>query len=232
MPLPEDENEWKKHMVIFVTAKGNVRKNSLEDFSNINNSGKIAMKLDSDDKIIGVKICKDDQDILLSTKFGKCIRFKSKKLRVFKGRSSKGIKGIKLNENDKVISISILGNSQLDKKIIDKDKKIKNALDKFILSVSENGYGKRSSYEDYRVTNRGGKGIIGIINSPRNGNIASSLVVDETDEILLSTDKGSIMRCAVKEIRIAGRNTQGVRIKKLSGTEKVVSVIKIENNII
>ena len=232
MPLPEDENEWKKHMVIFVTAKGNVRKNSLEDFSNINNSGKIAMKLDSDDKIIGVKICKDDQDILLSTKFGKCIRFKSKKLRLFKGRSSKGIKGIKLNENDKVISISILGNSQLDKKIIDKDKKIKNALDKFILSVSENGYGKRSSYEDYRVTNRGGKGIIGIINSPRNGNIASSLVVDETDEILLSTDKGSIMRCAVKEIRIAGRNTQGVRIKKLSGTEKVVSVIKIENNII
>ncbi len=232
MPLPEDEDEWKKHMVIFVTAKGNVRKNSLEDFSNINNSGKIAMKLDSDDKIIGVKICKDDQDILLSTKFGKCIRFKSKKLRLFKGRSSKGIKGIKLNENDKVISISILGNSQLDKKIVDKDKKIKKALEKFILSVSENGYGKRSSYEDYRVTNRGGKGIIGIINSPRNGNIASSLVVDETDEILLSTDKGSIMRCAVKEIRIAGRNTQGVRIKKLSGTEKVVSVIKIENNII
>ena len=232
MPLPEDEDEWKKHMVIFVTAKGNVRKNSLEDFSNINNSGKIAMKLDSDDKIIGVKICKDDQDILLSTKFGKCIRFKSKKLRLFKGRSSKGIKGIKLNENDKVISISILGNSQLDKKTVDKDKKIKKALEKFILSVSENGYGKRSSYEDYRVTNRGGKGIIGIINSPRNGNIASSLVVDETDEILLSTDKGSIMRCAVKEIRIAGRNTQGVRIKKLSGTEKVVSVIKIENNII
>ena len=232
MPLPEDEDEWKKHMVIFVTAKGNVRKNSLEDFSNINNSGKIAMKLDSDDKIIGVKICKDDQDILLSTKFGKCIRFKSKKLRLFKGRSSKGIKGIKLNENDKVISISILGNSQLDKKTVDKDKKIKKALEKFILSVSENGYGKRSSYEDYRVTNRGGKGIIGIINSPRNGNIASSLVVDETDEILLSTDKGSIMRCAVKEIRIARRNTQGVRIKKLSGTEKVVSVIKIENNII
>ena len=232
MPLPEDENEWKKHMVIFVTSNGNVRKNSLEDFSSINNSGKIAMKLNSDDKIVGVKVCKDDQDILLSTKFGKCIRFKSKKLRLFKGRSSKGIKGIKLNENDKVISISILGNSQLDKKIIDKDKKIKNALDKFILSVSENGYGKRSSYEDYRVTNRGGKGIIGIINSPRNGNIASSLVVDETDEILLSTDKGSIMRCAVKEIRIAGRNTQGVRIKKLSGTEKIVSVIKIENNII
>ena len=231
MPLPEDESEWKKLMVVFATSKGNVRKNTLEDFININNSGKIAMKLDQDDKIIGVKICSDDQDILLSTQFGKCIRFKSKKLRLFKGRSSKGIKGLKLNDNDKVISLSILDNSQIDNKIINKDKKIKQAVNRYILSVSENGYGKRSSYLDYRVTNRGGKGIIGIINSPRNGNIASTIVVNDTDEILLSTDKGSIMRCAVKEIRIAGRNTQGVRIKKLSGTEKVVSVIKIEDNI-
>ena len=188
------------------------------------------MKLDQDDKIIGVKICKDDQDILLSTQFGKCIRFKSKKLRLFKGRSSKGIKGIKLNDKDKVISLSILENIDVSMKKIIKDKN-KTSIDKFILSVTENGYGKRTSYQDYRVTNRGGKGIIGIINSPRNGNISSSLVVNEDDEILLSTDKGSMMRCAVKEIRIAGRNTQGVRIKKLSGTEKVVSVIKIEDNI-
>jgi len=231
MPLPEDEAEWKKLMVVFATAKGNVRKNTLEDFVNVNNSGKIAMKLDEDDKIIGVKICKEDEDILLSTQFGKCIRFKSKKLRLFKGRSSKGIKGIQLADKDKVISLSIIENSKIDSKIINKDKKIKNALDKFILSVSENGYGKRTSYLDYRVTNRGGKGIIGIINSPRNGNISSSLIVGENDEIILSTDKGSIMRCAVKEIRTAGRNTQGVRIKKLSGSEKVVSVIKIEDNI-
>jgi DNA gyrase subunit A len=231
MPLPEDESEWKKLMVIFVTSKGNVRKNTLEDFVNINNSGKIAMKLDLDDKIIGVKICKEDEDILLSTQLGKCIRFKSKKLRLFKGRSSKGIKGIQLADKDKVISLSIIKNSKIDSKTINKDKKIKNSLDKFILSVSENGFGKRSSYMDYRVTNRGGKGIIGIINSPRNGNISSSLIVEENDEIILSTDKGSIMRCAVKEIRIAGRNTQGVRIKKLSGSEKVVSVIKIEDNI-
>ena len=231
MPLPEDEAEWKNLMVVFATSKGNIRKNTLEDFVNINNSGKIAMKLDQDDRIIGVKICRDDQDILLSTQFGKCIRFKSKKLRLFKGRSSKGIKGIKLSDKDKVISLSILENSKIDHKIISKDKKIKSGVDKFILSVSENGYGKRSSYLDYRVTNRGGKGIIGIINSPRNGNISSSLVVSEADEIILSTDKGSIMRCAVKEIRVAGRNTQGVRIKKLSGSEKVVSVIKIEDNI-
>ena len=231
MPLPEDETEWKNLMVVFATSKGNVRKNTLEDFVNINNSGKIAMKLDNDDKIIGVKICKEDQDILLSSQFGKCIRFKSKKLRLFKGRSSKGIKGMQLNEKDKIISLSILDNTQINNKLVSKDKKIKNAVDRYILSVSENGYGKRSSYLDYRVTNRGGKGIIGIINSPRNGNISSTLIVNENDEILLSTDKGSIMRCAVKEIRIAGRNTQGVRIKKLSGTEKVVSVIKIEDNI-
>ena len=231
MPLPEDESEWKNLMVVFATSKGNVRKNTLEDFSNVNNNGKIAMKLDQDDKIIGVKICKEDQDILLSSQLGKCIRFKSKKLRLFKGRSSKGIKGIQLADNDRVISLSIIDNSKIDSKTINKNKKIKAGVDKFILSVTENGFGKRTSYLDYRVTNRGGKGIIGIINSPRNGNISSSLIVGEEDEIILSTDKGSIMRCAVKEIRTAGRNTQGVRIKKLSGSEKVVSVIKIEDNI-
>ena len=155
----------------------------------------------------------------------------SKKLRLFKGRSSKGIRGIQLKENDKVISLSILDNSKIDIKTIEKNIKIKNGINKFILSVTENGFGKRSSYLDYRVTNRGGKGIIGIINSPRNGDVSSTLVVSENDEIILSTDKGSIMRVAVKEIRVAGRNTQGVRIKKLSGEEKVVSVIKIEDNI-
>ena len=231
MPLPEDEKEWKKLMVVFTTANGFIRKNTLEDFININANGKIAMKLTENDKIIGVKICRDDQDILLSTKFGKSIRFMSKKLRLFKGRSSKGIRGIQLADNDKVISLSILDNPQINGKTIQKNEKIKNGINRFILSVSENGYGKRTSFLDYRVTNRGGKGIIGIINSKRNGNIASTLIVGEEDEIILSTDKGSIMRCAVKEIRIAGRNTQGVRIKKLKGEEKVVSVIKIEDNI-
>ena len=231
MPLPEDENEWKKLMIVFVTANGNIRKNTLEDFININSSGKIAMKLAENDKIVGVKICSEDQDILLSTKFGKCIRFMSKKLRLFKGRSSKGIRGIQLNENDKIISLSILDNTKINNSTLKKDEKIKKGVNKYILSVSENGFGKRTSFFDYRVTNRGGKGIIGIINSPRNGNISSTLVVSEEDEIILSTDKGSIMRCAVKEIRVAGRNTQGVRIKKLKGEEKVVSVIKIEDNI-
>ena len=231
MPLPEDEGLWKNLLVIFVTANGNVRKNSLEDFSNINANGKIAMKLETNDKIVGVRICRDDQDIMMSTKNGKCIRFMAKKLRLFKGRSSKGIRGIQLSDNDKVISLSVLDSPQIKMKTINKDDKIKNGLNKFILSITENGYGKRTSFLEYRVTNRGGKGIIGIINSPRNGSVASTLVVEESDEIILSTDKGSVMRCAVKEIRVAGRNTQGVTIKKLSGAEKVVSAIKIEDNI-
>jgi len=231
MPLPEDENLWKNLLVVFVTANGNVRKNSLDDFANINANGKIAMKLETNDKIVGVKICRDDQDLMLSTKNGKCIRFMAKKLRLFKGRSSKGIKGIQLLDNDKVISLSVLDTPQINSKTIKKDEKIRNGLNKFILSITENGYGKRTSFLEYRVTNRGGKGIIGIINSPRNGGVAATLVVEENDEIILSTDKGSVMRCSVKEIRVAGRNTQGVTIKKLSGSEKVVSAIKIENNI-
>ena len=231
MPLPDEAGAWKKLLIVFVTANGNVRKNSLEDFENINANGKIAMKLDTNDKIVGVRICRDDQDIMLSTKKGKCIRFMAKKLRLFKGRSSKGIKGIQLSDNDKVISLSVLDAPKIDSKTLKKNEKIKNGLNKFILSITENGYGKRTSFLEYRVTNRGGKGIIGIINSPRNGNVSSTLVVEDNDEIILSTDKGSVMRCAVKEIRVAGRNTQGVTIKKLSGSEKVVSVIKIEDNI-
>lgn len=155
----------------------------------------------------------------------------SKKLRVFKGRSSKGIKGINLTEGDKVIALSVLDSPKIAKEDLKKNSKIKNGSNAYILSVTENGYGKRTSFYDYRITNRGGKGIISIINSPRNGNIASSIIVREDDEIIISTDKGSVMRCSVKDIRIAGRNTQGVRIKKLSGTEKVVSAIRIENNL-
>ncbi len=234
MPMPEDETDLKNYQIIFATAQGKVRKNSLEDFSSINASGKIAMKLDNNDKIVGVKICKDDQDIILSTKFGKCIRFEAKKLRVFKGRSSKGIKGIELAPSDQIVSLSIIDNDKTKKngkKSKDEKSELK-AREKFVLSISENGFGKKTSHTDYRVTNRGGKGIIGIVNSPRNGNITSSFPVFEGDEILISTNKGRVIRVAVKEIRTAGRNTQGVRIIKLSGEEKVVSAIKIDDNLI
>ncbi len=234
MPMPEDETESKNYQIIFATALGKVRKNSLDDFSSINASGKIAMKLDNNDKIVGVKICKDDQDVILSTKFGKCIRFEAKKLRVFKGRSSKGIKGIELAPNDQIVSLSVIDSDKIKKngKKSKDEKSELNAKEKFVLSISENGFGKKTSHFDYRVTNRGGKGIIGIVNSPRNGNITSSFPVNEGDEILISTNKGRVIRVAVKEIRTAGRNTQGVRIIKLSGEEKVVSAIKIDDNLI
>jgi DNA gyrase subunit A len=230
MPFPDDESDLKNLQIVFATAKGKVRKNSLEDFSSINSAGKIAMKLDPNDKIVGVEICKDDQDIMLSTRNGKSIRFESKKLRIFKGRSSKGIKGIDLAINDEIVSLSIVNQEKNKNDKVKKSNLIKN--EKFILSITENGFGKKTSNLDYRVTNRGGKGIIGIINSPRNGNICTSFPVFEPDEIMISTNKGRVIRVAVKEIRTAGRNTQGVRIIKLSGDEKVVSAIKIDDNLV
>jgi DNA gyrase subunit A len=234
MPFPEGDENLNDYQIIFATAKGKVRKNSLEDFASINASGKIAMKLDANDKIVGVKICKDNQDAILSTKLGKCIRFETKKLRIFKGRSSKGIKGIVLAPNDEIVSLSVINNDKTNKngKKSKDDKAEIKASEVFILSITENGYGKKTSHYDYRVTNRGGKGIIGIVNSPRNGNISSSFPVYEGDEVMISTNKGRVIRVAVKEIRTAGRNTQGVRIIKLTGDEKVVSAIKIEDNLI
>ncbi|MDB3864384.1 DNA gyrase subunit A [Candidatus Pelagibacter sp.] len=223
MPFPDDESDMKNLQIVFATAKGKVRKNSLEDFSSINSAGKIAIKLDPNDKIVGVEICKDDQDVMLSTKNGKCIRFESKKLRVFKGRSSKGIKGIELSPNDEIVSLSIANKEKV--------KKDSNSEERFVLSITENGFGKKTLNKEYRVTNRGGKGIIGIVNSPRNGSICSSFPVIEGDDVMISTNKGRVIRVAVKEIRTAGRNTQGVRIIKLSGDEKVVSAIKIDDNL-
>ena len=230
MPFPDENIDTKNMQIIFATSKGKVRKNNLEDFTSINASGKIAMKLDGDDKIIGVKICRDVQDIILSTKYGKCIRFESKKLRIFKGRSSKGIRGINLSNKDTIVSLSIIDHdSKKNYKTLKTEIKAK---EKYILSITENGYGKRTSHYDFRTTNRGGKGIIGIVNSPRNGNVSSSFPVFEGDQILISTNKGRVIRTAVKEIRVAGRNTQGVRIIKLSGDEKVVSAIKLDDNLI
>ena len=146
MPFPEDESEWKNLQIVFATSQGKIRKNSLEDFSSINASGKIAMKLDNNDKIVGVKICNDDQDLMLSTKLGKCIRFESKKMRIFKGRSSKGIRGINLSNNDSIVSLSIIEKNITKKNgKLNKDEKSEiKAKEKFILSITENGFGKRN----------------------------------------------------------------------------------------
>jgi len=240
MPSPESDNGLKKVNIVFATSNGKIKKNSLEDFANIQSTGKIAMKLENNDIIVGVKICREDQDILLSTKLGKCIRFKSSKLRVFKGRSSKGIKGIELAKDDKVIGLSVLDSpdikAQKAKTVLKNGSKNKDekaeiiAKQKYILSITENGFGKKTSFYDFRVTNRGGKGIIGIVASSRNGNVAASFPVYDGDEVILSTDKGKVIRCAAKEIRTAGRNTQGVRIFKISDEEKVVSAFKIDDN--
>ena len=201
------------HYVIMATKMGQVVKTSLEKYSRPRSNGINAITIKDNDELLEAKLTTGKSQILLAVKSGKAIRFEEDKTRPL-GRGASGVRGIKLkDEKDEVVGMVTVES------------------DSDILVVSENGYGKRSSLDDYRITNRGGKGIIGIINSPRNGDISASLVVSESDEIILSTDKGSIMRCAVKEIRVAGRNTQGVRIKKLSGTEKVVSVIKIEDNI-
>ena len=144
-----------------------------------------------------------------------------------------GIRGINLSEKDTIVSLSIIDHDKISKNSkSNSDKNETKIKQKYILSVTENGYGKRTSHYDFRVTNRGGKGIIGIVNSSRNGNVSSSFPVNEGDEILISTNRGRVIRVAVKEIRVAGRNTQGVRIIKLSGDEKVVSAIKIDDNLI
>ena len=260
MPLPSDETLWAKMKIIFATANAKIRKNSLLDFESIQQSGKIAMKLEDNDSIVGIKILDDDDDFLLSSEKGKSLRVQSKKLRLFKGRSSKGIKGMSLKKDDKIISLSILKSvkitseeaksyikaSRLEKdieetpddenettKIVALSKKqieeFKNK-EQYILTVTENGYGKRSSAYEYRVSGRGGQGIINIISSERNGGVASTFTINHEDQIMLITDKGQMIRCNVKDIRITGRNTQGVRIFNLSDDEKVVSAARVEDS--
>ena len=260
MPLPSDEATWAKMKIIFATANGKIRKNSLLDFENIQSSGKIAMKLEEDDSIVGIKIIEDDDDFLLSTEKGKSLRVQSTKLRLFKGRSSKGIKGISLKKDDKIISLSILKSvkissdearaymkaSRLEKDIdetpdddTEKSKEVKLSKrqieefknkEQYILTITENGFGKRSSAYEYRVSGRGGQGIISIISSERNGFVASTFTINHEDQIMLITDKGQAIRCNVKDIRITGRNTQGVRVFNLSQDEKVVSAARIEDS--
>jgi DNA gyrase subunit A len=247
LPLPLDESTWKDIFLIFVTYKGKVRKNSLSDFENIQANGKIAMKLEKDDQIISVKIVKKDEDIMFNTYSGKSLRINSGKIRLFKGRSSKGIKGINLKKDDRVISLTVLNHVKISsdesKAYIKKSRKDDDDIEdtnfeisqkrfdelkikeEFILTVTENGYGKRSSSYEFRESGRGGQGIINIITSERNGNVAASYSVKNDDDIMLITNSGQMIRCKVSDIRIAGRNTQGVRIFKVEDDDKVVSSV-------
>ena len=247
LPLPYDESTWKDNFLIFVTSTGKIRKNSILDFENIQANGKIAMKLDEDDHIVSVKIIKKDEDVMLNTYLGKSLRVNSSKIRVFKGRSSKGTRGIRLKQDDKVISLTVLNHvkitsdearAYLKKSRSDDDTDNESTIDlsdkkfnefkskeQFILTVTENGYGKRSSSYEFRESGRGGQGIINIITSERNGNIAASFSTNHKDDVMLITDQGQMIRCNTSEIRITGRNTQGVRIFKLDSGEKVVSAV-------
>ena len=214
MPMPDDETSWGDLNVMFATASGNVRRNNLSDFTNIKRNGKIAMKLQDGDELVGVQPCSEDADILIATRDGKAIRFAVAAVRVFRGRDSTGVRGIRLLGKDRVVSMSIISDSSKE----------------FILSVTENGYGKRTPVDDYRQSGRGGQGVANIETSARNGRVMASFAVVEEDQLMLVTNLGQVIRIRVHgsdgdSIRVASRKTQGVRLFDVShdGAEKVVS---------
>jgi len=214
MPMPEDESSWGNLNVLFSTASGNVRRNNLSDFTNIKRNGKIAMKLGEGDELVGVNTCNEDDDVLMATRNGKAIRFAAGAVRVFRGRDSTGVRGIKLLGDDRVVSMSVISDPEAE----------------FILSITENGYGKRTPVSDYRVTGRGGQGVANIEISERNGKVMASFAVLEQDELMLMTNQGKVIRIRVHggegdSIRIASRKTLGVRLFDVADNddEKVVS---------
>ncbi|MDG1438344.1 MAG: DNA gyrase subunit A, partial [Emcibacteraceae bacterium] len=251
LPLPEDEDSWADLHAIFATSKGNVRRNLLSDFSNVRSNGKIAIRLSEGDSLIGVAACSEEDDVLMAAKGGKCIRFPATKVRLFKGRNSDGVRGIKLVEGDKVVSMSILHhvNMEQDHKVaylryasakrrgenpdapaeIDAERLIAlEEREEFILSMTVNGYGKRTSSYEYRVTGRGGSGIINIETSDRNGAVCGAFPIDENDQLMMVTDQGRLIRVPVHDVRVAGRNTQGVTLFKVGDDEHIVSVDRIQ----
>ncbi|WP_375203286.1 DNA gyrase subunit A [Hyphococcus sp.] len=262
LPLPEDEEAWEQLHVMFATKSGNVRRNKLSDFQRVNRNGKIAMKLDEGDRLVGVKVCREDEDVLLTTASGMCIRFPVDTVRVFAGRTSTGVRGIRLDKDNHVISMAILHHvettSEEAKAYLKHAAAMRRAAgetdaeepedtetadvaispervaelggrEQFILTVTENGYGKRTSSYEYRTSGRGGKGIIAIQTTSRNGPVVAAFPVDDSDQLMLVTDGGQLIRTPVDGIRIAGRNTQGVTIFRTREDEHVVSVGRIED---
>ena len=258
MPLSENEDDWKDLYVMFATSTGGIRRNNLSDFLRINKNGKIAMKPSDGESIISVQTCTDDNDILLATKKGQCIRFSVDKVRVFASRSSTGVRGIKLDKNDSVMAMSILNHVEgetdefraylkassimrrakddTEESIADEDVSLELSTERYaelaakeqvILTVASNGQGKRTSSYEYRLTNRGGKGVISMMLTKSNSDMVSSFPIDENDEIMLIDDNGQLIRCPVSGIRIMGRNTQGVKIFNISEDSSVVSVERV-----
>ncbi|MDC0624682.1 DNA gyrase subunit A [Alphaproteobacteria bacterium] len=249
LPLPIEEETWNESLVIFATKNGMVRKNKLIDVAKsgkreLRETGKLAIKLDTSDQLIGIKLANKDDDILLSSKNGKCLRFPLAKLRLFSGLNSSGVRGIKLEKNNYVISQAILKHSKIDMSIrqdylraASENRKNTSSLssefeelnknEEFLLALTTNGYGKRSSAYEYRISNRGGKGITGILTSEKNGEVLDCFVINEEDQIILVTDKGQIIRINVNQIRIAGRSTKGVSVFKIPEGDSIVSVSRI-----
>tara|TARA_Y100001970_G_scaffold21917_2_gene25184 strand:- start:5019 stop:7715 length:2697 start_codon:yes stop_codon:yes gene_type:complete len=252
VPLPINEEEWNKLYIMFATSFGMIRKNKLIDVAksgqqSLRESGKTAIKLNKDDKLIGVNLCRDVEDTFLSTTDGKCLRFPIAKIRLHQGLMSKGVKGIKLKDKNKVISMCTLIHSKIDISIrkeflkyssgMRKDNKTNGEnsdfielrkQEEFIFSITSKGIGKRSSAYEYRIANRGGYGITGIIKTNKSGDVINSFPVENDDEIILVTNGGKIIRIPVKDVRIAGRSTKGVSIFKIPDTEEIVSVTKVK----
>jgi DNA gyrase subunit A len=269
LPLPEDEAAWERLDVMFATSSGDVRRNKLSDFVQVNRAGKIAMKLSAEERILGVQLCTEADDVLLTTALGRCIRFAASDVRVFAGRESTGVRGVRLAEGDEVISMAILRHveadpaeraaylryagalraaigdpdaegSEAEAREIEAEEDVDGeaalsperivelgAAEQFILTVTDSGYGKRTSAYDYRLTGRGGQGLIAH-NLARGGKLAASFPVEDSDEILLVTDGGQLIRTRVEQVRIAARNTQGVTIFRTGDGERVVSVERLE----
>jgi DNA gyrase subunit A len=264
MPLPEDEKTWDKLDVMFATTRGTVRRNKLSDFADVRRSGIIAMKLDEGDSIVDVQICTENDDVLLTSAAGQCIRFAVDDVRVFQGRTSMGVRGIALAEGDKMISLSILRhveatadermaylkranavrrgtNGEVEENGVDNEEAEGaielgqaryvelSAAEQFVLTISEKGFGKRTSSYEYRTTGRGGKGIVAMAITEKNGRLVASFPVEESDQIMLVTDGGQLIRCPVDGIRIAGRSTQGVIVFSTADGERVASVERLSD---
>ncbi|MBC2777782.1 DNA gyrase subunit A [Parasphingopyxis marina] len=249
LPLPEDEEEWHKLHVMFATAQGNVRRNSMDSFENIPSNGKIAMRFadGSDDKLVGVALLEESDDVLLATRNGKAIRFAATDVRAFQSRTATGVRGVTLKKDDEVISLSIMGAA--DTSIEERDAYLRaapwkenendpelsgdrmaemEAVEEFILTVCANGYGKRSSSYEYRQTKRGGQGVSNIDNIKRNGKVVASFPASNESQVMIITDQGKLIRMAVSDTRVMGRSTAGVRLLDVAKDEKVVGVALID----
>jgi DNA gyrase subunit A len=272
MPMPEDEASWDEMFVVFATSYGEVRRNKLSDFTNVRSNGKIAMKFEDDDgRLVAVRPCTENNDVLLATAKGKCIRFSIAEVRVFSGRTSTGVRGIRLVKGDEIISMSLLddagtvsteerdlylryatarrreetaeaseeANEEAETPVAEaaglNEDRIEELArrEQFILSISADGYGKRTSSFDYRRTGRGGQGVASMDltrNSGGDSTVVGAFPIETSEQIMLITDGGKLIRSPVNDVRIAGRSTRGVMLFRVGKGERVVSVAHVEED--